>query len=225
MKILRYLSRLLLGKFREIRNRRRSVEAIFQDIYRQKLWGDRESVSGTGSKALQTEKVIQFIPAVVRQHNIQSMLDIPCGDFNWMKMVDLGNVKYIGADIIDEMIADNRKHYETPGRTFIKADVIADALPKTDLIFCRDCLVHFSDDHLKRAIENLKRSGATYLLTTTFPEHDNKNIVTGNWRGVNLQKPPFNFPEPLLLFNEGYHQADSGNADKSLALWRLTDLP
>lgn len=225
MKSLRYLLRLLMGKFREMQNRNRPVGAIFADIYRKKLWGDRESVSGTGSKQLQTEKVVAFIPEVIRQYNIQSMLDIPCGDFNWMKNVNLGNVKYIGADIIEEMILDNRRSYETPTRTFIRADVIVDVLPKTDLILCRDCLVHFSNEHLIQAIKNLKRSGATYLLTTTFPEHVNKDIVTGNWRGVNLQKPPFSFPEPLILFNEGYHQVSSGNADKSLALWRISDLP
>jgi hypothetical protein len=38
------------------------------------------------------------------------LLDIPCGDFNWMKLLNLG-VDYIGADIVGELIAENRRRF------------------------------------------------------------------------------------------------------------------
>jgi hypothetical protein len=221
----RHLIHRAIGKLRENRNRRRSVAEIFQDIYEQKLWGDKESVSGTGSKLAQTEKVVAFIPEIIRQYDIRSILDIPCGDFNWMKMVNLDKVKYIGADIINEIVVANARDFETSMRTFIRADLIETPLPKTDMILCRDCLVHFSYLHIARAIQNIKASGTTFLLTTTFPEHENEDIVTGNWRPLNLQKPPFNLSEPLAILNEGFQKPESGNADKSLALWRISDLP
>ena len=40
------------------------------------------------------------------------MLDIPCGDFYWMKEVDLKDIEYIGADIVDELIKKNNDKFK-----------------------------------------------------------------------------------------------------------------
>jgi hypothetical protein len=153
------------------------------------------------------------------------MLDIPCGDFNWMKYVDLGDVAYQGADILDELIEMNQSQFSGGKRAFHTMDLLKDKLPEVDLIFCRDCLVHFSNKHINLAIANIKLSGAAYLLTTTFPGGENGDITTGDWRMLNLQASPFWFPEPLELFNEGAHVNASGVIRKSLGLWKIDELP
>jgi hypothetical protein len=92
-----------------------------------------------------------------------------------------------------------------------------------DLIFCRDCLVHFSHRLLRKAVNNIKRSQSRYLLTTTFPGRlTNAGIVTGHWQPLNLCAPPFNFPHPIRLLDEGH---PAPYQDKSLGLWRIDDLP
>jgi hypothetical protein len=92
-----------------------------------------------------------------------------------------------------------------------------------DLVLCRDCLVHLSSKDAVAALRNLKRSGSTYLLATTFPEHtDNPDVITGYWRPINLELPPFALPRPMLMINEGC--PERGGADKSLGLWRIADL-
>jgi hypothetical protein len=59
--------------------------------------------------------------------------------------------------------------------------------------------------------------------TTTFPEHkQNVDITTGDWRALNLEEAPFNFPPPLRLMNEEYKHAEY--FDKALALWRIEDI-
>jgi hypothetical protein len=64
------------------------------------------------------------------------------------------------------------------------------------------------------------------LLTTTFPAAaDNEDIVTGDWRVLNLECSPFDFPPPMELLNEGCTEAGGRFADKSLGLWRIADLP
>ena len=63
------------------------------------------------------------------------------------------------------------------------------------------------------------------LLVTTFQEHRcNEDIVTGGWRPLNLQKPPFSFPAPLWTIWDG-SRADGTYPDKALALYRVQDLP
>ena len=224
-KNVRYTLGRLRGNVLQNFNRLRSVEAIFTSIYNNHRWGDEESVSGTGSKIEQTKGIAAFMPLLFRKYDIRNVLDIPCGDFNWMQHVDLSTINYVGADIVPALINKNTLSYAAPHVNFFLADIIKDRLPKVDLVFCRDCFVHFSDKHISTAIENIKLSGAEFILTTTFPRHSNFDIITGNWRALNLQIKPFYFPQPLELFNEGFHPEKTGIADKSLGLWRVSDLP
>ena len=73
---------------------------------------------------------------------------------------------------------------------------------------------------------NFRRSGATYLLTTTFTKpRPNQDTADGRWRTLNLTLPPFSFPAATLVIDEKCSEAGGAYADKSLALWRLADLP
>ncbi len=222
-RIRRQLSRFKGTVIQQL-NRVRSVEAIFDSIYRHHGWGDGQSVSGTGSNLEQTRYIRSQLPELFRRYNVRTVLDIPCGDFNWMRHVKIDGIRYHGADVVEAIIAMNRKFYTTPQISFSVIDLTRGPLPQVDLVFCRDCLVHFSYRHIYRALETIVASSSTFLLTTTFPSQGNTDIVTGSWRPLNLSAEPFCFPEPLTLINEGYHGPDSGVADKSLALWRIADL-
>jgi hypothetical protein len=94
------------------------------------------------------------------------------------------------------------------------------------MIFSRDMTVHLSNRDALAAFRNFKRSKSEYLLTTTFTATEtNEDILTGEWRPMNLQRPPFNFPDPLRLINEHCTEDGGKYTDKSLGLWRLKDLP
>lgn len=154
-----------------------------------------------------------------------SILDIPCGDFHWMKEVSFPQgITYTGGDILEEVIAEDQARYGSSSRSFQRLDLLQDPLPRADLVLCRDCLVHFSFADIAIATRNLKRSGSTYLLTTHFPAVAvNRDAMTGQWRPLNLQRPPFHFPTPLLVISENLEIEQF--ADKSLALFRLSDIP
>ncbi|KAH7026805.1 hypothetical protein B0J12DRAFT_704909 [Macrophomina phaseolina] len=193
----------------------------FGEIYRKNVFGSAESHSGNGSSLEQTATIRQLLPGLLARLGVQTLLDAPCGDFNWMRHVDLGGRTYIGADVVEELIANNRNAF--PGVDFRCLDIVRDPLPRADLILCRDCLVHLRAADAVEAVRNFKRSGATYLLATTFTntEQNEETFVRGLWRALNLQKPPFNLPEPLELFNENCTEAGTLFADKSLGLWDL----
>lgn len=221
---IKYYTNYVSGAMKAFLNRFRSVKSIFHSLYQYRSEHKSETVSGPGSTISETYETINIIRTVIQQYTIKTLLDIPCGDFNWMKTVDLSGVTYEGADIIDDLIRINRERYEQPGICFYHADLLTSALAKADLIFCRDCLVHFSDKHVKMAIQNIKRSRSTYLLTTTFPHAENSAIVTGSWRAINLQAAPFYFPGPVAIFNES-SKNDPATVSKSLGLWKIADLP
>lgn len=210
---------------RNIRMNRLPIEKRFEKIYFKNKWRGRESRSGTGANLLQTRMIRKELPAILKHINANSLLDIPCGDFNWMREVDLNISAYIGADIVEGIIKVNNQKYRQEHRTFTVLDVTRDELPKVDVILCRDCLGHFSFKDISRAIANIKKSESRYLLTTTLTEHaENVDIITGRWRPLNLQKAPFHWPEPIRTINEGCTQSEGRHHDKSLGLWRISDI-
>ncbi|NMF61042.1 class I SAM-dependent methyltransferase [Pseudanabaena yagii] len=143
-----------------------------------------------------------------------------------MQFVDLSSVSYIGADIIPEIINQNQEKYGQLNRRFMSLDITQDDLISADLLFCRDCLVHFSFADIQRTIINIKRNRVNYLLTTTFPNCElNEDIITGDWRLLNFTLPPFNFPPPLYLINEQCSEGNGEFQDKSLGLWLVESIP
>ena len=198
-----------------------ATEDVFTRIWLQNGWGDAESVSGPGSTVYRTRLLRPRITELVRELKIGTLLDLPCGDFNWMRLTDLSSSRYIGADIVGRLIAQNKARHARSDRQFLRIDMLRDPLPKADLILCRDALVHFSFADIKRALCGMQASGATHLLVTTFTDHPvNEDVVTGGWRPLNLGTAPFNFPPPLLTIWDGPRH-DGSYPDKVLALYRL----
>jgi len=97
---------------------------------------------------------------------------------------------------------------------------LRDELPQVDLIFCRNLFIHFSYRDIFTAIENIKKSGSKYLLTTCHRmETINFDIGTGQWHPINLLIKPFSFPSPLKVVDE-----KSNKTVPSLFLWKIRDL-
>ncbi len=202
-----------------------SATETFRDIYRRHHWAGSDSPSGAGAAEAQTARLRAELPALLGELPVGTLLDLPCGDFGWMATVNLPVERYIGADLLPELIAPLEARYGDGRRRFMALDLTADALPPADLLLCRDCLVHLSHADIRRALENIARSRITCLLTTTFPGGaTNEDIVTGDWRPLDLERPPFSFPPPLRLLEEGCTESDGRFADKSLGLWRVADL-
>lgn len=226
MDIQKLLGRLRRSRFGSILapGGQQSAREIFRDIYHSNYWGNSDSRSGAGSDLAQTAEVRLHLPRLLKEFAVTSMLDIPCGDWHWMKDVAL-EVDYIGADIVPELIERNQQLYGNETRRFLTLDLINDDLPRVDLVLSRDVLVHLSFDDVFSALRNLQKSGSEYLLTTTFTGRaSNPDIRTGQWRPLNLQKPPFDFPQPLKLINEKCTEGDGSWGDKSLGLWKLSDI-
>jgi hypothetical protein len=218
---------------------------LFTQIYEENIWGkvsnQSESRSGEGSTLKQTQTLRPLLEALLEDLCITSLLDAPCGDFNWMRHVRLPpGCKYIGCDIVPSLIAENQSKYgDTTGvgdacsRTFVQLDLCEDPLPQVDLILSRDFLVHLPFDDALAFLRNAQKSNSTYLLATTYPKHGpnvpsafvgGSQVGLYGWQPLNLQIAPFNLPPPIAIINEGCTEYGDAFADKSLALWKLSDI-
>jgi hypothetical protein len=202
--------------------RGQSLQMLFARYYETNNWGDRESVSGSHSTVRYTEGLRTQLPELFRTFGVKRILDAPCGDYNWFRLVPrTADLTYIGADIVDALVERNQKAYGDAGTSFRHLDITQDRMPDADVWMCRDCLFHFSDRNIWRALQNFLQSDINYLLTTTFPEStENRNIATGDFRPLNLELPPFSFPSPIVQLDDWIE----GHSVKKLALWERADL-
>lgn len=197
----------------------------FDRIYKENLWGSSESLSGGGSTLWSTRQIRIDLPILFKKLGIKTLLDAPCGDLNWISTMDLNGINYIGADIVPALIANSRKKH--PDRDLRVLNIVSDPLPSADLILCRDCLGHLCFTEIFLALHNMIRSGSRYLLTTHFAvtvTDKNRDIRTGGWRPINLEKEPFHLPPPGEILLEHFKSKKGQFEDKSLALWDLHSL-
>jgi len=199
----------------------RSNRRAFTAIYERNLWGAGETVSGDGSTLESSASLRDILPRLLEELGAESLLDAGCGDFNWMKTVNLNGIRYIGVDVVEPLIRRNVELYASESRTFLMADITEDPLQNADIVLCRQCLIHLSNRQVCFALRNLKSIGAKYLLATTFPVvTNNADIWPGGFRPINLEIQPFNLPKPLRVF----HDSRATDRTSVLALWSLADI-
>lgn len=195
----------------------------FSAIYDNAAWRTAKtagSLSGWGSDLEHTASLRGHLPALLVQLETRTLLDIGCGDFNWMKEIPI-DVNYIGMDIVPSIIVTNTALYASEKRRFFVGDAVAEMLPKADTVLCRAVLFHLSFRDICSAISNIKASGATYLLATTDNDVNfNADIQSGDYRKLNLRKRPFRFPEPLLSVTDDR----GGSTARTLSAWRTAEI-
>jgi hypothetical protein len=198
-----------------------STADSFDFIYRTAAWrlDDGQSLSGPGSDLQSTEDLREMLPLVLNRLGVRVLLDAGCGDFNWMQTVEL-SCKYIGSDIVSSLIETNQATYGNANRMFVCADIIRDALPAADAVICRELLFHLNYEQCYRALENLVATGARYyLLTSNHGYWLNFDIVTGDWRELNLEAAPFRLPSPQLAIRD-----DATVPDRFIGVWERDEL-
>lgn len=201
----------------------------FTRVFKDRIFGEGESLSGPGSSLRATDRIRAEIAGLIAELGVQSLLDIPCGDLEWMKEMQLPGVHYIGADIVDEVvnlarckIKSSPLQASTETVDFFTLDVCEGPLPKVDLLLIRDCFGHFPDADVMIALETIRASECRWLLTTHFPGRGaSVDIERGGWRPLDLRAYPFHLRAPNRVISEG---VEGEFADKSLALWKIDTL-
>ena len=63
---------------------------MFSRVIKSRSQAGYKSLSGPGSSLLSTRKIRQQMPLLIQDLEVRSVLDVGCGEFNWMKRVKLG---------------------------------------------------------------------------------------------------------------------------------------
>jgi hypothetical protein len=203
----------------------------FEKIYAKGLWGGkrkepsdyyengqyppnkRYSSSGSGSNlGFAVNSSLEILRRAIQTYNISSMIDLPCGDVNWIfDSWETDSLEvYIGLDIVRPIIHLNQQRFRHhSNKIFLIWDGSACNLPKyslhvdmndepvylpVDMVHCRDILQHMSLSDSIKFLCHVMTSGARILIITTFPSGANKNISNGGYYRNNLDLPPFSLP-------------------------------
>jgi hypothetical protein len=202
-----------------------SIEGVFKEVHR----SNRERGAGLrligGTRYSQKASISKELPGLIRDLGCRSILEYPCGDFTLMSQVDLGVDLYIGADMVTEMLAENRRRFASEKRQFIKLDITQKAPLPVDIIFCRDLLVYLSYRDVARALANIRASGARYLFTTTYVlQGRNRDVKNGEWRPLNLSLHPFFLPRPMKVIYEWRTRESDQRLGKCLGIWEIAKI-
>lgn len=192
------------------------VSAAFSRIYQTNAWNGIESVSGPGSGTAATKKVAEEILLLVKNLGVKSVLNVGCGDDFWMP--DLPG--YVGIDAAPEAIALARKNH--PDRTYmVLPGAHLDETWSADLVICRDAIQHLSLSDGRALMAGIRRVRADWLLLSTYPGRQNRDIVTGAYYEPDLEAPPFSLHGHSDLIFDGYAYEGEGVRDpgKFLGLW------
>ncbi|CAN0088734.1 unnamed protein product, partial [Ectocarpus fasciculatus] len=171
----------------------------FDKIYSTNKWGSKESKSGAGSTLQITETARNCIGDWIQKYDFKNFGDI-CGDANWQRFIpNIGRVNYTGFDVSE--IALVRAKGTNPSFNFQQLDMARNPPPHgRDVFMVRDVVQHLPAYMGINLYRNLILSGVRYLITSTYPKGQNRNIEIGNYYLNNIYNPPFDmlqFPKPL----------------------------
>jgi len=213
------------------------IRRFFDDS---KMFSDKlETPNGPGSTVALTQNVRDWLPDLLKRYEIETMLDAPCGDLNWLWLIDLGDVEYTGWDCEPTLIEKcrervaHREYLASPelvNMTFERVNLLTvPGIPKFDLILSRDFLAHLPDEAVTVVIDKFRASGSRFLLTSHYPDSKNDFVYEPeqwSWfgyaeRSINFQKPPFDLGEKLDAVQEQEGPAGNISEAHELALFRL----
>ena len=157
-------------------------EPAFQE--RMKRFSTGETVCGPGSTLAFTEELRDWLPRLINDQRVQTLVDAGCGDRNWIKTVDLG-CDYQGFDLHHDEVLDISK----------------EQLPQCDLILCRHVLIHMEVPMIQRCLALFAKS-SPLLLATNFPKEWDHTTTGLENRKINLTQAPFNLESTTVYFDE-----------------------
>ncbi len=182
-----------------------SPRETFQRIYRTKTWGDNGELfySGAGSRGPAADEYCAFVIRFIQDHQVRSVVDLGCGDFYVGRRIEEATgVRYVGIDVVPELIEHHRGTAHDPLISFQCADIASDPLPPADLCLIRQVLQHLSNQEIAKVLANL--GGFSQVLISehvpVYPDSINCDKPHGpdvrqiHGSGVYVEQPPFSMP-------------------------------
>jgi len=212
---------------------------MFQSVYRNHLWGDDGAsafFSGVGSRGDHAQSYLTAITPLLAQHAREAadelvIVDLGCGDFviGGALLESLPNARYIGCEIVPELVTHNTVKFGTDRIQFQQIDIVRDELPTGNVCLLRQVLQHLSNSEITAILTKLVNYEHVYvsegqpLVREGNPNPDKTagaevrfDWRAGRGRGVELDLPPWN-----LKLSEITRSTSTGFANESVVTYKV----
>jgi len=174
------------------------IQQVFSEIYETRLWGVDEAerfCSGSGSRGHIAKEYATFVRSFIKEHHIQSVADLGCGDFVIGSQIAEVVDTYIGVDVVPELIEYLKIKYRLRGAEFRCANIVEDELPSAQLCLVRQVFQHLSNQQIVKVAAKLTKY--QYVLVT---EH-----YPAPYRAVAPNRDKPHGPDTRLLDDSAVH--------------------
>ncbi len=163
--------------------------------------------AGPGSTLEVGKKFVTWLRGQIKKRGIKSINDAGCGRVAWCTDAELSSlgVVYSKFDLDPEYSDD-----------IIKCDITQEAMPRADLIICKDVFRHLDLDQVKAA---LALFDAKHLVCDTDPGAPNEHRAE---RPLDMEKL-LGKPISKILSTEKRNSWHEWHKGKYFALWKLEE--
>jgi hypothetical protein len=199
--------------------------SVFSAIYEEDRWAGG---SGPGSTPEFCRPVATWLAGFIQDHKIRSLVDVGCGDFQWMpQVIAATGVRYTGLDVVPGLIERHRAAW--PAHRFELFDATSDSLPDADLYWSKDVLQHWPTDAIELFLDRFfaARPLAQLLVANCTGQQRGPRQLDDRWHFAPLDGslPPLSLFSPRLMFSwNGKHVYLLHHRSRSTA-GRMSDGP
>lgn len=178
------------------------MEEVFTSIYESSIWGDNKhkhykgSSGGGSSVDFNQFTYIPFLKNFIVENNIQSVVDLGCGDFLCGDLIyDDLNITYTGYDAYSKVIDHHSSSYSPQKYKFVHLDFFnqKEQVKGGDMCILKDVIQHWSILEIYQFLDYLtetKKFKYILIVNCSNQESDNTNIPTGGFRPLGCQYFP-----------------------------------
>jgi SAM-dependent methyltransferase len=176
----------------------------FSDIYSNNSW---DFGSGEGSLPIHTRGYVRFLARFLKDHNVRSVVDFGCGDWQFSRFIDWTGIDYTGLDIVPQVIQNNEAEFRRDNIRFRLFDGDLANIPGADLLIVKDVLQHWPNQEVAEFLNILDRFPLALVTNCVNPGGNtvNDNTGIGGFRYLDPRLAPFHL-EAEEVFTFTHHR-------------------
>jgi SAM-dependent methyltransferase len=187
---------------------------VFDAIYSHGLWGNSvipglRGGSGEGSDPTHARPYMEFLQKFLKERNIQSVVDLGSGDWQFSRQLDWTGIKYLGIDCVQSVVsAVSTEFAKPPNITFTCLDFCnnPEFIPSADLCILKDVIQHWPNAQITAFLSRIiqKKLFKYILITNCFGQTSvDRPIEMGGFLPLSpFLLPMVQFsPQPVLQYS------------------------
>jgi hypothetical protein len=170
----------------------------FSEIYENDLWTNG---SGPGSHRAACEPLISFLNNFIVDNSIKSIVDIGCGDWQFMSTISLSGIEYNGYDVVASVIQRDMEKYGGGNIKFAVTPSPLSQIPPADLLIIKDVLIHLPNESIFDIVRIFHKFKYVLLVNNTANSSNeyNTDIAEGDFRPIDIGASPFNISSATVM--------------------------